>query len=177
MSRHLMIAVSIAGLTFCHPTPGDAQVYAGAAFGVGGANVPFASDVGGFRGTLRLYGGYGFNRFVAAEALTLDLGTTRSQPRATSSTIGAFGVAGVGTLPVQRWQFTGRAGVLSMDGRNSATSIKRSAQPMAGLAIGFRVVRRLAVGLETAVSRVKFPPPAVDSARVRWTAAVASYRF
>ena len=177
MSRHVMVAVWIAGLTFLFPAPGAAQVYAGAAFGVGGADVPFASDIGGFRGTLRLYGGYEFNRFFAAEAMTLDLGTTRNQPRAIASTIGAFGVAAVGTLPLQRWRFSGRVGVLSMDGRTSATSIKRSAEPMAGLAIGFRVVRRLAVGLETAASRVKFPSPAVDTARVSWTAAVASYRF
>jgi len=177
ISRRWTLAVWIAGLTFLLPSVGEAQVYVGAAFGVGGANVPFGNDVGGIRGTLRLFGGYEFNRYFAAEAMTLDLGTTRSQPKATSSTIGAFGVAAVGTLPVQRWRFTGRLGALSMDGRTAWTTIKRTGQIIVGAAVSFNVVGRLNFGLETAVSHVEFPPPAPDTARVRWTGAAASYRF
>jgi hypothetical protein len=176
MSRRWTVAVLLAGLTLLLPSTSAGQVYFGAAFGGGGANVPFGSDVGGIRGTLRLFGGYEFNRFLAAEAMTLDLGTPGSRPQDTS-TIGAFGVAAVGTLPLQRWRFSGRVGVMSVDGRTSETSVKRSGQTMTAVAISFNVVRGLTLGLETAASRVEFPPPAITSARVKWTAAAAAYRF
>src|SRR5262245_39256315 len=91
----------VIGLTLLLPAVSSAQIYAGATVGAGGAHVPFGSSVGGFRGELRLFGGYEFTSNIAAEVMTLDLGTPKNNP----STIGAFGVAAVGTLPVQRWRF------------------------------------------------------------------------
>ena|SRR6185295_13491650 len=92
------------------------------------------------------------------------------------STIGAFGVAAAGTIPAQRWRFSGRLGVLSMDGRISDTEVTRSAQGLFGLGVGFNVTQKLMLGLESAVSRVEFGPPVNDTARVNWTAFTTTYR-
>ena len=169
---------SIAALTLLFPALCTAQVYVGATVGVGGAEVPFGSDLGGFRGALRLFGGYEFGRYIAAEVMTLDLGVPTNQyGGSATSTIGAFGVAVVGTLPVQRWRFSARVGALSMDGRVTDTAVTRSAQAMFGLGVGFNVIQRLTLGLETAVSRAEFGPPIDDTTRVTWTAITTSYRF
>jgi len=168
----------IAGLTLLFPAVSLAQVYAGATVGAGGANVPFASTVGGFRGELRLFGGYELNRYLAAEVMTLDLGTpTNVYGAGAQSTIGAFGVAIVGTVPVQRWRFSARLGALSMDGRITDTQVTRKAQAMLGLGVGFTVMPRLTIGLESAVSHVEFGSPIDDRVRVNWTAFTTSYRF
>jgi hypothetical protein len=105
--------------------------------------------------------------------MTLDLGTPRNRPE---TTIGAFGVAAVGMLPVHRWRFSGRLGVLSMDGRAEGATT-RTAQGMLGLGVGFTMVRGLIIGLETAVSRVEFGAPIDDTTRVNWTALAVTYRF
>jgi hypothetical protein len=168
----------IAGLTLLFPAVSLAQVYAGATVGAGGANVPFASTVGGFRGELRLFGGYELSRYLAAEVMTLDLGTpTNAYGAGAQSTIGAFGVAIVGTVPVQRWRFSARLGALSMDGRITDTQVTRKAQAMLGLGVGFTVMPRLTIGLESAVSHVEFGSPIDDRVRVNWTAFTTSYRF
>jgi hypothetical protein len=168
----------IAGLTLLFPAVSLAQVYAGATVGAGGANVPFASTVGGFRGELRLFGGYELSRYLAAEVMTLDLGTpTNAYGAGAQSTIGAFGVAVVGTVPVQRWRFSARLGALSMDGRITDTQVTRKAQAMLGLGVGFTVMPRLTIGLESAVSHVEFGSPIDDRVRVNWTAFTTSYRF
>jgi hypothetical protein len=173
MPKRGAVLLGIAGLTLVLPALCSAQVYAGAAVGVGGAREPIGSYAGGYRGTLRLYGGYEFNRHVAAEVMTLDLGTPRNRPE---TTIGAFGVAAVGMLPVQRWRFSGRLGVLSMDGRAEGATT-RTAQGMLALGVGFTIVRGLIIGLETAVSRVEFGAPIHDTTAVNWTALTATYRF
>jgi hypothetical protein len=169
----------IAGLTLLFPAVSLAQVYAGATVGAGGANVPFASTVGGFRGELRLFGGYELSRYLAAEVMTLDLGTpTNAYGAGAQSTIGAFGVAVVGTVPVQRWRFSARLGRASpwMAGITD-TQVTRKAQAMLGLGVGFTVMPRLTIGLESAVSHVEFGAPIDDRVRVNWTAFTTSYRF
>ena len=172
--RTAVVLLAIAGLTVLLPAESHAQVYAGATFGAGGAQMPFNSDRSGFRGALRLYGGYEFNRHLAAEVMTLDLGTPRNRP---TSTIGAFGVAVVGTLPVRRFRFTGRLGAMSMDGRAAGAETKRAGQAMLGLGAGCAATERVTIGLETAVSRVEFGSPLNDAARINWTAVGASFRF
>jgi hypothetical protein len=121
----------VLGVTLGFPAVCSAQIYVGAAVGAGGANVPFGSYGGGLRGMLRLFGGYALTRHIAAEAMTFDLGTPGNRP-ADESTIGAFAVAALGTLPVQRWRFSGRLGVMSMDGRAFGKTT-RTAQGMFGL--------------------------------------------
>jgi len=116
---------------------------------------------------------YAQDRWTVNHRLTLDLGTPRNRPE---TTIGAFGVAAVGTLPVQRWRFSGRLGLLSMDGRAESRTT-RTAQGMLGLGVGFTMVRGLSIGLETAVSRVEFGAPIGDTTAVNWTALAATYRF
>jgi hypothetical protein len=171
------VVLFIAWLTL-FPVVCSAQVYAGATVGAGGASVPFGSTFGGFRGALRLFGGYEFGRHLAAEVMTLDLGTpTNPGGAGAESTIGAIGVAVVGTLPVQRWRFSARVGALSMDGRVTDTAVTRTPQGMFGIEIGFNVMRRLTIGLETAVSHVEFGPPIDDRHRVNWTAFTTTYRF
>ena len=96
---------------------------------------PIGSYAGGYRGTLRLYG-----RLRAQS--TPGGGGDDARPRHAGrnrpeTTIGAFGVAAVGTLPVQqRWRFSGRLGLLSMDGRAESRTT-RTAQGMLGLGVGF----------------------------------------
>jgi hypothetical protein len=175
MRRQVLLAVVVMGLLLSLPSICRAQIYAGAAVGAGGARTPIGSYASGFRGLLRLYGGYEFTRNVAAEAMTFDLGTPENKP-GNDSTIGAIAVAAVGTLPVQRWRFTGRVGVMSMDGRALGVTT-RSPQGMVGFGAGFAVLRRLTIGLETAVSRVKFAAPVNDTTRVNWTGAAATFTF
>jgi Outer membrane protein beta-barrel domain len=168
----------IAAVMLLVPAVCSAQLYAGATVGAGGANVPFGSLVSGFRGELRLFGGYEVSRYLAAEVMTLDLGTpTNLHGMGAQSTIGAFGVAIVGTLPVQRWRFSARLGALSMDGRVTETQVTRKAQAMLGVGVGFAVMPRLTIGLESAVSHVEFGSPIDDRVRVNWTAFTTSYRF
>jgi hypothetical protein len=110
--------------------------------------------------------------------MTIDLGAPSNKPPgAIASTIGAFGVAVVGVVPVQRWQFSGRAGVVSMDGRRDDVPTKRSAQGMVALGAAFKAFRKLSVGLETAVSRVRFSRPADGDTGVTWTGVSATYFF
>jgi hypothetical protein len=171
--RQIVLTWTVA-LTLALPAVCSAQIYAGAAVGAGGASLPPGSYGSGFRGMARLFGGYAFTPNVAAEAMTFDLGTPKRSGDET--TIGAFAVAAVGTLPVQRWRFVGRLGVMSMDGRASGKTM-RSAQGMLGLGVGFAVIRKLTIGIETARSRVEFGPPIASSAQVNWTALAVSYRF
>ena len=70
-----IVTTGIVGLTLGLPAICGAQIYAGAAVGAGGASVPIGSYASGFRGIARLFGGYAFTPHVAAEAMTLDLGT------------------------------------------------------------------------------------------------------
>ena len=136
-----MVMTWIVGLTLALPAICSAQIYAGASVGAGGANLSIGSYGSGFRGMARFFGGYAFTPHVAAEAMTFDLGTPSNRP-GDDSTIGAFAVAAVGTLPVQRWRFSGRLGVMSMDGRASGNTT-RSAQGMLGLGVGFAVIPKL----------------------------------
>jgi len=62
----------ITWLTLFFPVVCNAQVYAGATVGAGRASVPFGSTFGGFRGALRLFGGYEFGRHLGAEVMTLE---------------------------------------------------------------------------------------------------------
>jgi hypothetical protein len=109
MPKRGVVLLWTAGLTLVLPAVCSAQVYAGATVGLGGAREPIGSYAAGYRGTLRLYGGYELNSHLAGEVMTLDLGTPRNRPE---TTIGAFGVAAVGMLPVHRWRFSRRLGVL-----------------------------------------------------------------
>ena len=171
----LTITTCIVALSVGLPAVCSAQVYAGVAVGTGGAKLPIGSYGSGFRGMARLFGGYAFTPHIAAEAMTFDLGTPGNRP-GDESTIGAFAVAAVGTLPVQRWRFSGRLGVMSMDGRAYGQTT-RSAQGMLGFGVGFAVMPKLTIGLETAGSRVGFGAPIDDTALVSWTALAVAYRF
>jgi hypothetical protein len=170
-----LVLTWLLGMTLGVPAVCSGQIYAGAAVGVGGASLPIGSYGTGFRGMLRLFGGYAFTPQIAAEAMTFDLGTPGDRP-GDESTIGAFAVAAVGTWPVRRWRFTGRLGAMSMDGR-ALGKTTRSGQGMLGVGVGFEVIPSLTIGLETSTSRVRFSAPIDDTVRVNWTALAASYRF
>lgn len=106
-----LVSTSVLAVSLALPAVACAQWYAGLAVGAGGAEVAAGSYAAGVRGMLRLYGGYEFTPNVGVEAMTFDLGSP-DKPSGSESTIGAFGVAAVGTLPVERWRFTGRVGVM-----------------------------------------------------------------
>jgi len=156
------------------PAVACGQVYAGAAVGAGGAKVPAGSYAAGIRGMLRLYAGYEFTPNVAIEAMTFDLGSPNGKP---VSTIGAFGIAAVGTLPVERWRFTGRVGVMFMEGRADIAETRKTTQPMLALGAGYDVIPKLTLGLEVGVSRVEFGSPLDEKAGVTWVGLNATYRF
>ena len=172
--RAPMIAMVLLALS--RPAVCGAQIYAGAAVGVGAAKVPIGSSYGGgLRGLLRLFGGYAFTRHLAAEAMTFDLGTPGNRP-GDDSTIGAFAVAARGTLPVKRLAFNGRVGVMSMDARAFGNTT-RSGQAMVSVGVDVAVARKLAVGLETSSSRARFGPTLDRTVRVIWTGLSVTYRF
>ncbi len=172
--RRLLVLAAL--LTVAFPSLGRAQAYVGLGAGVGGATTPINSYAAGFRGALRLYGGYQFTRFVGAEAMTFDLGTPNNIATTNhENTIGAFGVAAVGRWPVRRWDFSGRVGMMSMEGRGTTTV--KSPQPMVGIGAGFRVLKRLTVGIETSTSHADFGSPVNDLVEVKWTTIGATFRF
>jgi len=166
-------------LAACLALPGIAcaQWYAGLAVGAGGADVPAGSYAAGVRGMLRLYAGYEFTPHVAAEAMSFDLGVPKDKAAGSKSTIGAFGVAAVGTLPVERWRFTGRVGVMFMEGRADIADTKKTTQQMLALGAGYDVIPKLTLGVEVGFSRVEFGPPLNEKANVNWTGLAATYRF
>lgn len=157
----------------------QAQTYVGAAFGAGGADVPFGSYASGFRGALRLSLGYEFNPAFAVEAITLDLGTPKDKPAGSNlgSTIGGIGVAAVGTLHADRWRFAGSVGVIAIDGKADNASTEHSAQGIVRLGAGYDATPSFTFGLESGVTRVKFGAPVNDAANVHWTALTVVYRF
>jgi len=159
------------------PGIGCAQWYAGLAAGAGGAKVAAGSYAAGVRGMLRLYGGYEFTPRVAVEAMTFDLGAPRGKDAGSQSTIGAFGVAAVGTWSVERWRFTGRAGVMFIEGRADIADTKKTTQPMIALGAGYDVLPKLTIGVEAGVSRVEFGSPLSERASVNWTGVAGTYRF
>jgi len=172
-----LVSTSILAAVLALPSVAFAQVYAGFAFGAGGADVPPGSYAAGLRGMLRLYAGYEFTPKVAVEAVTFDLGEPKDKPAGSRSTIGAFGFAAVGTLPVDRWRFTGRVGMMFMQGRADIADTRKTTQPMLALGAGYEVIPKLTIGLETGVSRVVFGSPLNEKANVNWTGLAATYRF
>jgi hypothetical protein len=169
--------MSILAASLALPALACAQVYAGFAVGAGGAKVPAGSYAAGVRGMLRLYAGYEFTPNLAVEAMTFDLGSPGGKANGSKSTIGAFGVAAVGTWPVDLWRFTGRLGVMFMEGRADIADTKKTTQPMLALGAGYDVLPKLTLGLEAGVSRVEFGPPLNEKANVSWTGFAATYRF
>jgi hypothetical protein len=173
LRRVLVLAAMVLA---AYPSVARAQAYVGLSAGVGGATTPIGSYAAGFRGALRLYGGYEFTRYLSAEVMTFDLGTPANRRTDNNeNTIGAFGIAAVGTWPVRRWDFSGRLGLMSMEGRGTTTV--KSAQPMVGLGAAFRILRRLSVGVETSTSRADFGSPVNDLVRVNWSTVGATFRF
>lgn len=175
MRKHVLTSIPAAFLAL--PAASWAQVYVGAAVGAGGAKVPAGSYAAGVRGMLRLYAGYEFTRNVAIEAMTFDLGSPGDKPAGSQSTIGAFGVAAVGTLPVDRWRFTGRVGVMFMEGRADIAETRKTTQPMLALGAGYDVIPKLTLGVELGVSRVEFASPLSEKATVGWVGLAGTYRF
>jgi len=172
MRKHVL--TSILAVSLALPAVACAQVYVGAAVGAGGAKVPAGSYAAGVRGMLRLFAGYEFTPNVAIEAMTFDLGSPNGKP---VSTIGAFGVAAVGTLPLERWRFTGRVGVMFMEGRADIAETRKTTQPMFALDVGYDVIPKLTLGAEIGVSRVEFGSPLNEKAGVTWIGLNATYRF
>jgi hypothetical protein len=168
--------VTVAFALLAMPSICRAQAYVGIGVGAGGASVSAGTYAAGFRGALRLFGGYYLTPHLAAEAMTIDLGTPGDKSTVEhENTMGGIAVAVVGRWPVRRWDFTGRVGVVSMEGRGTTTV--RSAQPLVAVGAACRVIPRLAVGIETATSRARMGQPVDDAVRVNWTTAVATFRF
>lgn len=171
-----LVSTAVLGAVLALPSAAFAQVYAGFAVGAGGAKVPAGSYAAGVRGMLRLYAGWEFTPRVAVEAMTFDLGSP-DKPAGSKSTIGAFGVAAVGTWPVDRWRLTGRVGVMFMEGRADIAETRKTTQPMIALGAGYDVFPRLTLGLEIGASRVEFASPLNQTAGVSWVGLAATYRF
>lgn len=174
---HRAVLRSILAVSLALPAVVRAQWYAGLAAGAGGAKVPAGSYAAGVRGMLRLYAGYEFTPNVAVEAMTFDLGSPSGKASGSQSTIGAFGVAAVGTWLVDRWRFTGRLGVMFMEGRADIAETKKTTQPMLALGVGYDVIPKLTLGAEVGFSRVEFAAPLDEKANVNWIALAATYRF
>jgi hypothetical protein len=172
-----LVSTSILAAVLVLPSVAFAQVYAGFAAGAGGAKVPAGSYAAGVRSMLRIYAGYEFTPNVAVEAMTFDLGSQSGKADGSKSTIGAFGVAAVGTLPVKPWRFTGRLGVMFMEGRADIADTRKTTQPMLALGAGYDLTPELTIGLEIGASRVEFASPLSETARVSWTALAATFRF
>jgi len=83
----------------------------------------------------------------------------------------------VGTWRVERWRFTGRVGVMFMEGRADVADTKKTTQPMIALGVGYDVLPKLTIGVEAGVSRVEFGPPLSEKASVSWTGLTGTYRF
>jgi Outer membrane protein beta-barrel domain len=170
LASALAVLLAVPGVTF-------AQWYAGLAAGAGGARVPAGSTAAGVRGMLRLYAGYEFTPSFAVETMTFDLGSPSGKDPGSKSTIGAFGVAAVGTWSAERWRFTGRAGVMFMEGRADNAETKKTTQPMLAIGAGYDVLPKLTLGVEAGASRVEFNPPLNEKASVNWIGVAGTFRF
>jgi outer membrane protein with beta-barrel domain len=161
------------------------QGYVGGAFGVGGAEVEIGSFASGYRGGTRLFGGYAFNRHFAVEGMFLNLDEPDEKPANASSTISGIGVAAVGTVQAGHWRFSGRLGLMSMEGKAHGSigsgpvqsSSQQSWQGLVGIAAGYDLMPNLTLGLEINATSVKFGAPVNDKANVSLTAVVLEYRF
>src|SRR6187402_2926725 len=58
MLMRRLVVLGIPGLTLLLPAVCSGQIYGGASIGAGGANASVGSYASGYRGALRLYGGY-----------------------------------------------------------------------------------------------------------------------
>jgi hypothetical protein len=179
MFRHRSFVQRFLGIALlATPAAARAQAYIGVALGIGGADVPIGSYASGFRGALQLRGGYEVNQYFAMEAMTINLGEPDDKPAGSpKTTINGIGAVAVGTLRAERWRFSGRLGVMSMEGKAEGASTERSAQPLIGLAVGFDLRPDITLGLEKNVSKVKFGAPISDTVSVNWTAVSVLYRF
>jgi Outer membrane protein beta-barrel domain len=179
MFRHRSLVQRLLGITLlATPAVAHAQTYVGVALGIGGADVPIGSYASGFRGAFQLRGGYEVNEYFAMEAMTINLGEPDDKPAGSlKSTINGVGAVAVGTLHAERWRFSGRLGLMSMEGKAIGASTERSAQPIVGLAVGYDLHPKITLGLEKNVSKVKFGTPISDTVSVNWTAVSVLYRF
>src|SRR5215467_7150971 len=135
MSRHWRLVQRFLGIALlATPAVARAQAYyVGVALGVGGADVPINSGASGFRGAFQLRGGYEVNRYFAIEAMAVALGEPDDKPSGSpKTTINGIGAVAVGTLPAGSWRFSGRLGLMSMEGKAEGTSTEHSAQPIVG---------------------------------------------
>jgi outer membrane protein with beta-barrel domain len=162
-----------------------AQGYIGGALGVGGADVEIGSFASGYRGGTRLFGGYAFDRHFAVEGLLLNLDEPDNKPANASSTVSGIGVAAVGTVQTGHWRFSGRLGLMSMEGKAHGSigggpvqsSSQESWQGLLGIAAGYDLTPNLTLGLETNATSVKFGAPVNDKVNVSFTGVVLEYRF
>src|SRR5262245_17463340 len=170
MSRHWGFVQRFLGIALLAASAGaQAQAYVGVAFGVGGVSGQTGSDLGGFRGAFQLRGGYEINQYFAIEALAVALGEPDDKPAGSlKTTFKGVGAIAVGTLRAERWSFSARLGLMSMEGKVEATSTEHSAQPIVGLAVGFDLLPNLTLGLEKNVSKVKFGTPFSETVSVNW---------
>jgi hypothetical protein len=178
--RHAFLALALVTT----PTA-FAQSYIGGAFGVGGADVDIGSFASGFRGGTRLFAGYAFDPHFALEGMLLSLGEPKDKPANSSSTISGVGVAAVGTVQAGDWRFSGRLGLMSMQGKADGSigggpvqsSTKKSGQGLLGIAAGYDLTPNFTLGLEIDATRVEFGAPVNDKVGVSLTALTLTYRF
>jgi hypothetical protein len=162
-----------------------AQGYLGGAFGVGGADVEIGSFASGYRGGTRLFGGYAFNPHFAVEGMLLSLDEPDDKPANAGSTISGVGVAAVGTVQASDWRFSGRLGLISMEGKAHGSigtgpvqsSSQKSWQGLLGIAVGYDLTPKFTLGLEVSATSVKFGAPVNDKANVSLTGVALEYRF
>jgi len=78
---------------------------------------------------------------------------------------------------VDRWRFTGRVGVMFMEGRADIAETRKTTQPMLALGAGYDVFPKFTLGAEIGASRVEFGSPLDEKAGVTWVGLNATYRF
>ena len=179
--QHALLVLALTAITHT----ACAQGYLGGAFGVGGADVDAGSFASGYRGGTRLFGGYAFNPHFAVEGMLLNLGEPDNRPANSSSTISGVGVAAVGTVHAGDWRFSGRLGLMAMEGKAHGSigtgpvqsSSQKSWQGLLGIAVGYDLTPNFTLGLEVSATSVKFDAPVNDKVNVSLTGVALEYRF
>jgi hypothetical protein len=179
--RHALLVLGLTAITHT----AFAQGYVGGALGVGGADVEIGSFASGYRGGVRLYGGYAFNPHFAVEGMLLSLDEPDDKPAGASSTISGVGAAAVGMLQAGNWRFSGRLGLMSMEGEAQGSigagpvqsSSQTSWQGLLGIAVGYDLTANFTLGLEISATSVEFGAPVNEKVDVSLTGVALEYRF
>lgn len=163
MKIYKLVAMNLAilGLALAHSSAAVAEegFFVGGAFGNGYLDESIDGNrINSDSSAYRIYGGYGFTKYLGVEIGYLDLGTFRETIDVggtgvpVSASASGFTLAAIGTLPLsERFSVIGRLGYYFHDGESSAAGVVEDSpsdeSPFVGIGLGFDISEVLEINL------------------------------